>query len=368
MENSICDIETLYSPNRKYANTINLVFFRAYPLYKNFEIYVEGLKNWKEYIKIYPDSQIQIFIDGDVASNERVMNIIREVNARIYLVKCSDFLITDQYHIGIFPMFWRMFPMFDIYKHPFKVAHTQELEPEKEDIRWFKYMNACGNLKYPDLGFIYRSINFFSDVVTNQKFEDAVFYPKVFGGRVIARHQAPFQLLTNFFEKVNRGDKIIQLYGEGKLKKEHGNYAFGIDESFLNTDFLDWYVKQNLVIGIFTTYTPAYPLFYRGEAIRKHPKSKEILDYILQKKQSVVDSLKKLDKMFYIDEPKSDYPQYTKDCAKRFYEIVEKYPSWLGKEHSLLIEKAFKGAIFKDCLILTKNKKIVKVIEFNDNL
>lgn len=365
MDNPICELTLLESPNRKYANTINLVFFRAYPLYKNFEVYVEGLKKWKEYIKIFPDSQIQIFIDEDVAENERVMKIIREVNARIYLVKCSDFLVTEKYHIGIFPMFWRMFPMFDIYKHPFKAAHSQELEPDKSDIRWFKYMNACGNLKYPDLGFIYRSINFFTDkAVTTVKFENSIFYPKVFGGRVITRHQAPFELLTNFFEKVNRGDKIIQLYEVDKVKKEHGKYAFGIDESFLNTDFLNWYIKQGLVIGIFTTYSPSYPLYFRGDSIRKNHKSKELLDYILQKKQSIYESLKQLDKLFYIEEPKEEYPQYIADCADRFYEIVEKYPEWLGKEHSLLIEKVFKGAIFKECLILTKNKKIVDIIDF----
>jgi hypothetical protein len=326
---------------------------------------VDGLRKWKEYKKSYPDSQIQVFVDEDIAENEMIMNIIRELDARIFMVRCPEFLVTEKYHIGIFPMFWRMFPMFDIYKHPFKVAHTQELEPDKQDVRWFKYMNACGNLKYPELGLIYRSINFFTeDVVTDIKFETQIYYPKVFGGRVIARHQAPFELLTNFFAKVNRGDKIVQIYEDDKMKKEHGKYAFGIDESFLNTDFLHWYVNQGLAIGIFTTYTPSYPLFYRGNAIRKHPKSKEILDYILQKKQTVSESLKKLDRLFYIEEPKTDYPEYTKECAKRFYEIVEKFPGWLGREHSFLIEKAFKGAIFKECLILTKNKKLVDVIEF----
>jgi len=365
MENSVCELHVLDNPTRKYANTVNLVFFRAYPLYKNFEIYVDGLRKWKEYKKIYPDSQIQVFIDEDIAGNAMIVNIIKELDARIFLVKCPDFLVTEKYHIGIFPMFWRLFPSFDIYKHPFKVAHTQELEPDAQDIRWFKYMNACGNLSYPDLGLVYRSINFFTtENVTDVKFEKQIYYPKIFGGRVIVRKQAPFELLTNFFTKVNRGDKLRQMYETDKLKKEHGKYAFGIDETFLNTDFLNWYVDQNLAIGIFTTYTPSYPLFYRGNAIRKHPKSKEILDYILQKKQSVSESLKQLDKLFYIEEPKAEYPEYTTECAKRFYEVVEKYPAWLGKEHSLLIEKAFKGAVFKECLILTKQRKIVDVIEF----
>lgn len=365
MDNPICDIKVLYSPNRKYANTVNLVFFRAYPLYKNFEIYVEGLKKWKEYMKIYPESQIQIFIDEDVAGNERVMKIIEELNPRVYLVKCSDFLVTDKYHIGIFPMFWRMFPMFDIYKHPFKAAHSQELEPDKDDIRWFKYMNACGNLKYPDLGFIYRSIDFFTnEEISDITFEEGIRYPKVFGGRIITRHQAPFKLLTDFFEKVTRGDKIVQLYEENRVKKEHGKYRFGIDESFLNTDFLKWYVSNGLVIGIFTTYTPSYPMYFRDKYIRKNPKSKEILDYILQKKQNLETSLRQFDKLFYMNEPPKTISDYTKECAERFYQVVEKYPNWLGKEHSFLIEKAFKGAIFKECLILTKNKKIIDVIEF----
>lgn len=364
MENSICELTLVENPSRKYANTVNLVFFRAYPLYKNFQIYVEGLKKWKEYKKIYPESQIQVFVDEDIAENEPIMKIIHELGARVYLVKCPEFLITEKYHIGIFPMFWRLFPAFDIFKHPFKAAHSQELEPDKADIRWFKYMNACGNLKYPKIGLVYRSINFFTDVVTNHKFEDVIPYPKIFGGRVIVREQAPFELLTNFFKKVNRGDKLLQLYEEAKVKKEHGNYAFGIDETFLNTDFLDWYIEHDFVIGIFTTYTPSYPMFYRGEEVRKNPKSKEIMNYILQKKQSLRDSLKQFDGLFYRAEPRETYSEYTQGCAKRFYEIVEKYPTWLGSEYSFLIEKAFKGAIFKECLLLTKNKKIVDVIDF----
>ena len=211
MDNSVCHVELIVNPNRRYANTVNLVFFRAYPLYKNFKVYVEGLKNWKEYKKSYPDSQIQIFVDKSIAEDESIMKTINELDARVYVVSCQDYQVENKYHIGLFPTLWRFFPCFDINKHAFKVAHIQELEPDKNDVVWFKYLNAIGNMKYDNLGLVYRGSDFYTASKLTQKFEKDVYYPQIFAGRFLVRHQAPFKLMTDFLDSVKQGDKILKL-------------------------------------------------------------------------------------------------------------------------------------------------------------
>jgi hypothetical protein len=55
MNNSVCDLELIYNPSKKYANTVNLVFFRAIPITKSFHKYIDGLKKWKQIKKHFPD-------------------------------------------------------------------------------------------------------------------------------------------------------------------------------------------------------------------------------------------------------------------------------------------------------------------------
>jgi len=366
MENPVCNVEVIVNPNRKYANTVNLAFFRAYPLYKNFEIYVEGLKNWKEYKKNYPDSQIQIFIDKSIEEDESIMKIIKDLDARVYVLTCPEYVIHEKYHIGLFPTLWRFFPCFDIYKHAFKAAHVQELEPAKEDIVWFKYMDYLGKLKYDGLGLVYRGSNFYSLTHTKQKFETHIRYPPMFGGRFIVRHQAPFTLLTDFLESINKRNKPVNIYKHHKkATEEHGNYNFGVDEAFLNYVFLDWYIDNGFVIGVYTRFN-LYKMLYHtfGRIFYSENNSTTAMNYILHKKQNLSKSIDDFEKMFKSDLPK-EYSEYEKQCARRLFFIIEKYPNWLGPQVSTLVDKVFKNVIFSNCVIFIKNREIVDVKYFD---
>jgi hypothetical protein len=362
MDTGICDIQTIINPSRKYAKTVNLVFFRAYPLYKNFQIYVDGLNRWKEYKQYFPDCQLQIFVDQSIADDDSIMKTIHELDARVFFVKCPEYAQAEKYHIGIFPMFWRLFPAFDVFDHPFKVSHSQELEPEEGDISWFPYMDSVGKLKYPNLGFVHRTGRLFdkADVTGGMKFEGIIPYPKVFGGRVIICQQAPFSVLSDFFEKANKGQVSKLMYDSSKVKPEHGKYPFGIDETFLNTDYLEWNIKEGRAIGVMTQFKPSYPVYFLKKRVLSNPKSKEIMDYILQKKQSLKDSLEEFDKLFYKHDKN---PERAKECADRFYEIIDKYPGWLGKEYTLLVQKAFYGFVNRICIIMIRDNKIEDVID-----
>jgi hypothetical protein len=289
------------------------------------------------------------------------MNIIKELDARVYLVRCPEYVQAEKYHIGIFPMFWRMFPLFDVYKHAFKVSYSAELEPSEDDAAWFKYMNMAGKIKYPNLGFIHRTGRLFDkERDTDIKFEGIIHYPKVVGGRQIVFHRAPYSILTDFFDRVNKGEKIKQMYDSSKIKPEHGKFPFGIDEAFLNTEFLEWYVDNHFAVGIMTHFKPSYPVYFLKKRVLSDSKSREIMNYILQTKQSLKDSLEEFDKLFYKHEKN---PERAKECADRFYEVIDKYPGWLGKEYTLLIQKAFYGFVNRICIIMVRNNKVEHVID-----
>ena len=149
MDNDICKFTILDSPSRKYANTVNLVFFRAVPLYKNFQKYVDGLKRWKGYMeKYYPESQLQIFIDKTIASDSSIQTILNKMDARIYLFDCPEYKRDETFHIGLFATMVRFYPMFDINTHPLKIAHIQELEPDEESIYRFGDMERVSRMKF----------------------------------------------------------------------------------------------------------------------------------------------------------------------------------------------------------------------------
>jgi hypothetical protein len=366
MENPICDFEIIQNPSRKYANTVNLVFFRAYPIYKNFQKYIDGLKNWKSFMEYYPYSQLQIFVDREIANDPAISKILASMNARVYIFDCPDYK-EDDHHVGLFPTMVRFYPIFDINTHAMNIAHIQELEPDKEFVERFGHMEVASRSKSVErnnVALLYGARNFYDTLQWKNKstFEDGIDYPWCVAGRFTATQKLPFSLWTGFLETIDAGNSFVNKYlksQESKIKKEHGKYHFGVDEAFLNDTLIPWLITNDYGIGIVTEYNIAFPLFYLEARIKQDRRSKQILDYILQKTDSVERNLRLFDSTFY---RKTD-SQAPKDVVERFYEIVEKYPDWLGKTKSSLILKVFKGYVSRICMIVTRNRKIVDVVD-----
>jgi hypothetical protein len=360
MENSLCNFEILQNPSRKYANTVNLVFFRAVPLTKNFQKYVDGLANWRKYMKYYPDSQLQIFVDEHVMKDEKIQKLLKELNARVYLFKCPQYFIKDDFHLGLFATMIRFYPFFDVNTHPLKVAHIQELEPDPDFVPMFEKLNGLSHVNH-GASIIYNRHNIYSsNFISNKyKFNDFIYYPWIIAGRFSAYDKVPFKLFTDYLEDVEKGKKFYNIYENwGALKKpEHGKYSFGVDEIFLNDYYLGYLIDNHKTIGILVKYKIAYPLYYLGYEIRHNPKTTEILQYILGKKGSLTTLIKESDTLFNA----SVETEELIDCSKRFYEIIEKEPNWLGKNASRVILEFFKGYLYRKCLILIKDNEVIDI-------
>jgi hypothetical protein len=364
MENDICQFQILQNPSRKYANTVNLVFFRAYPIYKNFQKYIDGLKNWKRFMQYYPHSQLQIFVDKQIASEPTIAAILSTMDARVYLFDCPEYK-EDDHHVGLFPTMMRFYPIFDINTHAMRIAHVQELEPDAEFVFRFKYMELASRSKLIEthnVAMIYGARNFYETLEWENKstFDEGITYPWIVAGRFTMTKKIPFKLWTDFLEDIDSGSSFVNKYIDSqkeKIKREHGKYHFGVDEAFLNDKMLPWLIDNDYGVGIVVEHNIAHSVWYLKGRIMKNSKSKQLLDYILQKNQPVKDSLHDFDKMFY----KLKKNPQTEQVASRFYEVVEKVPDWLGRANSALLTKVFKGIIFINCMIITRNKKIVAV-------
>jgi hypothetical protein len=367
MDNPICDFQIIESPNRRYANTVNVVFFRAIPLTKNFQKYVDGLKNWKMIMpKYYPESQLQLFVDKSIASDPEIQKVLFDLNARIYLFECPDYLREDQFHIGLFGTMIRFYPFFDINKHPMKIAHTQELEPDPDSLYRFEYVNKASLMKFEtDLGVIYDSHDFFEEPINykNQtRFENGLHFPWMSAGRFTAMTKIPFSLWSDYVKDIENGKKFYNRYvhtsGRKAIVKEHGNFSFGVDESFLNEVYLKWLIKNNYGIGIVLIYKISYPLYYLREKIKKDSRSVKIFSYILQKNYNNFNTAyQDFDNLFYSNEKSKK----AIESAPRFYEVIEKYPNWLGVPQTTFLLKVCKGYLSRICIVVIKDNNIVEI-------
>lgn len=367
MDNPICDFEIIETPNRRYANTVNLVFFRAIPLTKNFQKYVDGLKNWKMLMKkYYPESQLQIFVDNSIASDPAIQKILFDLNARIYLFECPEYLREDKFHIGLFGTMIRFYPFFDVNTHPMKIAHIQEVEPSPDSWELSKDMNKASLEKFKHkMGIIYDSHNVFEippDYKNQSTFENGILFPWILAGRFTAMSKIPFKLWTTYVEDTKNGKKFYNKYlltqKQTSTIKEHGNFSFGVDESFLNDVYLKWLIQNGYGIGFILRYKISYPVFYLLRKISKDNRTLKIFNYILQKNHTSFNkAFEDFDNLFY----QNDKSKKAIESAPRFYEVVEKYPDWLGVPQSTFLMKVCKGYLSRTCLVVVKDDKIVDI-------
>lgn len=317
---------------------------------------------WKEYIKHYPTSQLQVFVDTDIANNEEVRKILKDLNARVILFTCPNYLRDDGYHMGLFATMVRFYPMFDVNPHPLKIAHIQEVEPAPEDSYLFDLLVKAGNrdLKKYNTSMICYGPNIIHIHKEHPKLaiDEIIPYPWIFAGRFSALQKIPFSLWTNYLKDIESGKKLFNMY-TFREKTEHGKYKVGVDETFLNMIYLPWLIKNNYSIGFINEYRLSYAPYWFADRIRSNSKSKEIMDYILNSNQSIIESLRDFDNMFYRD----TFSDVAKECANRFYEVVEKHPDWLGKRVSYVILKFYKGYLKRSHLIIVRNNTFIASID-----
>ena len=143
--NNICEFEIL---NNKYLikkniNIIVSVFFKRDQYYKNFDIYIKGLKNVLKFAdsKFTKDTEFIyiIFIDQNIANDKLIMDIINKCNNCVpILFKCVNFMV-NKYHEDLFGTLVRFFPLFNFPNNPCNIVICIDIDLKNEDYYRFKF-------------------------------------------------------------------------------------------------------------------------------------------------------------------------------------------------------------------------------------
>ena len=291
LKNTICNFTPLFDIN--YENEINIIsasFFKiAGKGYKDFSKYSNGIKYITTYIKNeLPDFRLRLFIDNSIYNDKELMKKLkRDKLIQLVLYDCPNYKRGDT-HRGLFGTLIRFFPMFNFKNNDAKIVlicdiditcnnHIQHLlgtftsiykSPNfnkiTEDIlfldctvliRGETYDNICYDRKYiiPHIQasriYVFNKLNksiilkYINELTLNDvNYKNLIHSTK---SEIIHAFKSPFIYNKN---PVNNVKHLINVSADNK-------YIYGIDEYFLNINYINYIKKKNLSFGVKIEYT-----------------------------------------------------------------------------------------------------------------
>ena len=345
LSNDICEFEIISSWDTtiKY-NILSTCFFKMGSHYKNFSIYIEGLKKLIKMISKQKKYFLRIFIDEHIKSDPGIYDVlIKSEQVQIILFKCSDY-IRDTYHIDVFGALVRLFPMFDFEFNDALDIIIIDVDLNYEDLKklqiLMEYNQNTNTKEIIGMGMIDKLLitkyrpHFFCGLfgVYNVKFDKSII----------------IDFITN---AKNISDKGI--YGK-RLK----SYGYGTDELFLNEYFLYANSYKNISdikLGILIYYDINWFMYYyKNEllvdmASKTYNNLKLILGKFYNKLLTSEQMFNKIDKLTYqIKSYNPDKIYISNNFYKLINELDSKNLEWFSLDNIRIINKYFSSII--DCL------------------
>ncbi len=130
--NDICKFTPLFNINKnKKQDIFSASFFKINSgSYKNFNIYVQGMKDLSKYVNKYdPTYKIRLFIDYSIFNDTKIMNMLKKLNnVQLVLYHCENFVRDKIYHRGIFGTIVRYFPIFNFPKNDAGIVRIIDID------------------------------------------------------------------------------------------------------------------------------------------------------------------------------------------------------------------------------------------------
>jgi hypothetical protein len=236
--------------------------------YKNFDKYLSGLK----YLNIFSEKnnlKIKLFIDNNIYHDKKIMDFLKSLkNVSIVLFKCEDYIIENNYHIGLFSTLIRFFPMFDFPNNDCRITIIVDADVNEEILKnqMILYETILKNLdKNIKFGYSGR----FYHINQQMKLINDHLLPYITASNIINYDKIKKKILYKFLDKIkpymNKNklpEKIFTTYNiskESYNKKCENNVCFGIDEYFLNKYLLKYLIKHKHIFFYFVNIS--YPQF-----------------------------------------------------------------------------------------------------------
>ena len=256
LENDICNFEIVSSwdISKKY-NILSTCFFKMGSHYKNFDIYIRGLKNLIRLLKSQSNYVLRIFIDEHIKDDEQIYPILLNSKVQIILFKCFNYIDNTNYHIDVFGALVRLFPIFDFDFNDSLNVIVVDVDLNQEDLMKLKILMDYNTTdkEIVGMGMI--------DKLLITKYRPH-FFCGLFG---IFNIKFPKSIITNFITNApNINNKGI--YGK-RLK----SFGYGTDELFLNEYFLyldNYKYIRGIKLGMLLNYDINWFMyFYKNELL-----------------------------------------------------------------------------------------------------
>ena len=345
LKNNICNFELLfdYNDNIKY-NLLSTCFFKMSNHYKNFNVYINGLKRLIKLLESQNDYMLRIFIDEHIKSDLEIYNILKSSKkVQIVVFKCTSFIINN-YHIDVFGALVRLFPVFNFINNDSKDVIVIDIDLNDEDIIKLKKLITHKTEEKEIIG-----------MGTVDKLLINKIRPHFYCGLIgFYNNKYDSEIITNF---INNASNIKDKGLYGKREKPYG---YGTDELFLNEYFIfsnnNSFIK-NVSIGILLNYDINWFLYqYKKDLIMESSANtnknlKLIVGKFYKPNMSNEQMFNLIDKFIYQVNSNNPNKIY---ISKQFYELIKylnfKNLEWFDLDQIKLIYKYFNNII--DCLAI----------------
>lgn len=360
LKNNICEFELLtnWDKSIKY-NILSTCFFKMGSHYKNFNIYIQGLKRLIRIIESQSKYVLRIFIDEHIKSDLNIYSVLTSSDKiQIVLFKCNNYVDRNNFHIDVFGALVRLFPIFDFDLNDSLNVIVIDIDLNNEDINKLKILMNYNTKEEEIIG-----------MGTIKNLLITKYRPHFFCGLIgIFNIKFPKSIILDFIKDApNIDDKGI--YGK-RLK----TFGYGTDELFLNDYFLysnNYKYIKKVKLGILLNYDINWFLYhYKSEllqdmASKTYSNLRFILGKFYKPNMTSEQMFDLIDKLTYQIPSNDTNKMY---ISKLFYELIKelnnKNTEWFSKEHIKLIFNYFYNLV--DCLaVIYFNPINLKITNIN---
>jgi len=355
LKNSICKLKPLWNYNEsKTFDIISVCFFKMENKYKNFDVYIDGLKWWIKYLNDTKTNYfLRLFIDSNIYNDNQLMDLITSCDKiQPVLFECINY-IENGYHFGTFGTLVRYFPFFNFPNNDANNVIIAELDMYYDTI---DKLNLVMENDMENKICVNGRNQFFMDG------KNEIMIPYILGGLMyMGNIKHDYNIIINF---ILNAPNINDL---GMYDKRNNPFDYGTDELFLNKYFMN-----NLnEINFFYNYSPIYFIKYFYEQYsKKIDRTNLVFKYMMGKYYNNQSNDKVIKIILYFKS--KDFNKYKYVCL-RFYKIINYFvisnKKWLDPTIMKIIIKYFNNIITSIAILSYNmtNKQLLSVKNYYEN-
>ena len=393
LKNNICNLTPLFKIDyKKKYNLVSSCFFKLYGGgYKDFSIYLKGVKILTEYIREEMDDfKLRLFIDKSIYEDEKILNYLNNLDIQLVLYNCPDFKKNKIYHKGLFGTLVRFFPLFNFPNNDSKNVIITDIDfKNKEEVTKInskefyeiskekKFFGTYLFLK----GDIYQKRKNFK-IIEGNNFYIYSIASSIIGGIKKMDHS----VIVNFLNNVENYKKSLTFYEKKRsFTDSYTNFIFGVDEYFISKILRNYLVNENKDYFLNGKYIITGNIYHDIiEGNRKDDEYKNILNYSLQdiknyRYRGIKNSFNVLDKIIYDEKHEKPFNKdhtelikLKKNQEKIFFRIYEYFITIFKTKKNKYYNKDFLTLILHDTFLgyttinfgLLKKNNIIKLYAF----